>query len=507
MKFDFQNNEFTDLEFQCQKIAISGSDRDINWEDSKKVVDQYIAIFSNLGLPKGHPVIVYGHKEHLFPLAILALMRCDLPYIPVDNIYPFERLIKIQSVSGSQVLINCGDYLIDDFIPIVINNHFEVEFRFNADFSNGIVYRESDPLRYILFTSGSTGEPKGVQITRSSLNCFCNWIKTSYPFTADDVFLNQSLFTFDVSLYDIVGAFLHGGTILLIDIGLTKESDRLFRKLRKYKCSVWVSTPSFAYIYLRETQMNQNYLDCMKIFLFAGENLPVHVVEGLHRQFPDSKVFNAYGPTEATVTTTLVEVSAEMVKSSCIPIGYPRPDSVILIENESNDPEKTGELIIVGDHVSIGYLKDETLSSEKFFTFRKKRAFRTGDLGYYSDNMLYFTGRNDDMIKFHGYRIELGEISAVIREMKFIEDAVTIPLKRGEDIKRIISIVVLTNSDSEYTKDWENALKSHLEKKLPSYMLPADIIKVDKFPLNANQKIDKAALIEIYKSLKSSNRT
>lgn len=502
MRFNFFTNAFIELEQKAEKLAISGSDKDSTWAEAKAIVDRYIENFQELKIPKGNPVILYGHKEHLFPLAMLACMQYDLPYIPIDKIYPQERVKKIMEISGAQLLINCGKYEIDAKLPVIIDHHLNLRVQSPVDYSKGLTYSETDPLRYILFTSGSTGEPKGVQITRSSLLSFCEWIQSDYPFSPDDVFLNQSLFTFDVSLYDLLGAFMSGGSMLLIDSDIMKDVDRLFGKLKNYGCSVWTSTPSFAYMYLRERQMQQDYLTDIRTFLFAGENLPVHVVRVLKEQFPSARVYNAYGPTEATVTTTMVEITAAMLSNLRLPIGYARPGSEILIENESNNPAELGELIISGDHVSIGYLKDEVLTARKFFEYKGKRAFRTGDLGYYSGDLIFFSGRNDEMIKFHGYRIELGEISSVIMESEMIEDAVTIPLSKGEEIKRIVSFVILKKKVFQSASETREWIRSYLLKKLPAYMVPGDFIIVDKFPLNTNQKIDKAGLVELFKQSK-----
>ncbi len=442
--------------------------------------------------------MIYGHKEAFFPVAILAAMMCDLPYIPVDRIYPMERLLRIMEQSGSQVLVMCGDYPVRGIAALEINANFKLTHNKTPDFKAGIPYRQEDPLRYVLFTSGSTGKPKGVQITRESLLSFCDWLKTDYDFCAEDVFLNQSLFTFDVSLYDLVGALQHGGCMLLIDTGISKDPERLFKKLKHYRCSVWISTPSYVYMYLRENWMQAAELPSLRKFLFAGEDLGIPVVRALMTQFPNAAIFNAYGPTEATVTTTLAEINAEMVLQGRIPIGYPRNGGSISIRNAENNPAIEGELVISGPHVSIGYLNDPELTLRKFEFSGNQRSFLTGDLGYIENGLIYFTGRNDDMIKLHGYRIELGEISSVIRSLDFVDDAITIPLKRGEEIKRIISFYILRNPDDPQKQTFPGRIKSLLNEKLPSYMVPGDLMELTEFPLNTNQKTDRGALLKLY---------
>lgn len=503
MKFDFFNTCFIEREIDAGKIAVSGSDADLSWEVLAEKAERLAGIFRELAMPPGHPVMIYGHKESFFPVAILAAQMCDLPYIPVDRIYPVERLLRIMEQSGSQILVLCGEYPVSGIAALEIRPDFGIVQNSSPDFSRGIPYRPDDPLRYVLFTSGSTGEPKGVQITRESLLSFCDWLKTDYDFCPEDVFLNQSLFTFDVSLYDLAGALQSGGTMLLIDTGISKDPDRLFDKLRDYGCTIWISTPSYVYMYLRESRMQETSLPALRKFLFAGEDLGIPVVRALMTQFPKAGIFNAYGPTEATVTTTLAEITPEMVQQGKIPIGYPRNGGRISIRNAENNPALEGELVISGPHVSIGYLNDPLLTARKFEMDGHQRAFLTGDLGYYENGLIYFTGRNDDMIKLHGYRIELGEISSVIRSLEFVDDAITVPLKRGDEIKRIISFYILRNPDDPEKSRYPAMIRTLLMEKLPAYMVPGDLMEVREFPLNTNQKTDRAALIRHYIAIRS----
>ena len=150
---------------------------------------------------------------------------------------------------------------------------------------------------------------------------------------------------------------------------------------------------------------------------------------------------------------------------------------------------------IVGDNVSIGYFNNEELNKQKFEKKYEKRSFRTGDFGYFEDNLLFFANRKDELIKLHGFRIELGEIDKELTNNEFIEEAITIPLKRGNEVVKLISFIVSKN-DLDIEK-----LKNDISKNLPYYMVPSDIIILDKFSYNANHKIDKNELINIYKNM------
>ncbi len=496
MKYDFQKKKFIETERLAEKIAVAGSDKDMNWATLQLHVENLSAQFKTLCIPPGHPVIIYGHKECLFPVVMLACMQAGIPYIPIDKIYPEDRIKKIMTSTGSQVLINCTNESFDTTIAIVINTKLESQINHAPCYENRIYGDVADPLAYIMFTSGSTGEPKGVQINYSSVLAFIDWALNDFGFSEQDVFMNQAPFTFDVSLCDVLNAFAHGGTLVLNSTAVVKDQDAFINRLIHYKCSVWTSTPSFGYLFLRHADFNSNHLPSLSAFLFMGEELPNRTAVILRTNFKNARVLNAYGPTEATIVTTFIHLTDELIKKyPSLPIGFPMPGSELLVEKEQA-PDKAGELIIAGTHVSAGYFKNETANKQKFFEHNGKRAFRTGDMAYYEDGMLFFLGRNDDQVKMHGYRIELAEISSVICKHAAVADAVTIALKRNNEVKKIISFIIV-----KYVIEKNELLKqlqSFLETTLPYYMIPGDIAVVKNFPYSVSHKIDKNKLMEDY---------
>ncbi|HET6227833.1 MAG TPA: amino acid adenylation domain-containing protein [Bacteroidia bacterium] len=497
MKYLFNSKKFVETESNNERIAIAGSDSDITWKQLQEKVTQLEQAFKKLSIPKGHPVIIYGHKEYLFPVAMLACMQSDIPYVPIDKIYPKERIQKIVAATGSQVIINCSADELDIPFPISINKSLQVNVHTTPDYTFAVYGNASDPLQYIMFTSGSTGEPKGVQINQSSVLTFVNWALKDFGFSSTDVFMNQAPFTFDVSLCDVLNAFANGGTLVLNPTELLKDHDAFIQRLTKYKCSVWTSTPSFAYLFLRHEKFNSQHLPALHSFLFMGEELPGRTISVLKNSFKNTRVLNAYGPTEATIVTTFVDVTEELLKKyTSTPIGYPMPQSELLID-KSNADEKQGELIIVGDHVSVGYFKNEELNRSKFFMHNGKRAFRTGDIAYYEDGLLFYMGRNDDQIKMHGFRIELHEIANVICKHELIKDAVAVPLKRGNEVKKIIAFIIPKNQLQE-KEELKTQLFPFLEQLLPYYMIPGDILLMNDFAYSSSHKIDKSKLIDLY---------
>lgn len=496
MRYDFTIKQFVETDKFANKLAIVGSDMEIDWLTLQTKVEQLTTIFKELKIPAGHPVIIYGHKEAAFPLTILACMHSAVTYIPIDKIYPVERIRKIMNMTGAQIMINCTDAALDIDIPVIIHSTFEVTICKTPNYTDKIYGTPDNLIQYIMFTSGSTGEPKGVQITCNSILTFVKWAEHDFGFAENDVFMNQAPFTFDVSLCDILNAFGLGATLVLTSTEMIKEQDSFLNRLHHYQCSVWTSTPSFVYLFLRNPKFNANQLPTLKTFLFMGEDLPNRTCSYLKNIFNETRILNAYGPTEATIVTTLIDIDEKIIeKYPLLPIGYPKPESKILID-KLNPEDKEGELIIVGDHVSTGYFKDKMLTDEKFFIHEGKRAFKTGDLAYYEDDMLFCIGRNDDQIKMHGFRIELNEISAVICTYPAIADAVTIALKRNNEVKKIVTFVIL--SEKMLKNELLLQLIPFLEQKLPYYMIPGDVDIVNEFPYSISHKIDKNKLIENY---------
>lgn len=496
MKYNFHKNTFEEQDLHPDKIAIAGSDTDLTWHDLAEKCHQLQLIFKKLQIPVGHPVVIYGHKEALFPVAMIACMQANIPYIPIDKIYPIERVKKIVDSTGSQIIINCSNQTIDISVPVCINHQLHIETNQTPNYIHSIYGNTADPLRYIMFTSGSTGEPKGVLIAKSSLLTFVEWAAQDFRFTAHDVFMNQAPFTFDVSLCDVLNAFMRGATLVLTANDIVKNQNLFLQRIKQYQCSVWTSTPSFAFLFLRHLNFNSAYLSHLKSFLFMGEPLPNRTGVLLKKAFEEISILNAYGPTEATIVTTLLEITDDILqKYPLIPIGKPMPTSQLLIE-KINENDTEGEIIIVGNHVADGYFKDEQLSSKKFVAYNNTKGFKTGDLGYYQDDLLFCIGRNDDQVKMNGFRIELNEISTQILKHNNVDDAICVGLSRNNEVKKIIAFIILKQNELKTESIYE--IKLSIEKSLPYYMMPGDFVTLENFPVGTSHKVDKKKLTEQY---------
>src|SRR6266571_1192923 len=330
----------------------------------------------------GRPIAVLGHREPEMLIAFLGAVKSGRPYVPLDTAFPQQRIDKILETSRAALVLTPKDIL--QFSALQVRGP-----------ARGL---QGDGPFYVLFTSGSTGEPKGVIITLACLEHFITWMLTEQRFTQlGEVFLNQAPFSFDLSVMDLYCSLATGGTLFSISRDRIANPKELYRALASSGVTTWVSTPSFAQMCLVEEKFGEAMLPCVRRFLFCGETLAPQIASRLLERFPRAQVWNTYGPTETTVATTSVRIDhAILEKYSPLPIGRPMPGSEVFVVDEKGEAlpaNKRGEIIIAGPNVSPGYLGRLDLTANAFFQHGGQRAYRTGDWGRFRDNLLFFEGR------------------------------------------------------------------------------------------------------------------
>jgi len=426
---------------------------------------------------------VLGHREPEMLIAFLGAVKSGRPYVPIDIALPQTRIDQILASSNAALTLT----------PDQIRQFSTSELG-----APTIPVEKNEPF-YILFTSGSTGEPKGVIITLDCLEHFISWMLVEQQFSERaEVFLNQAPFSFDLSVMDLYCSLVTGGTLFSISRDLIENPKRLYRALASSGVTTWVSTPSFAQMCLVEDKFAEAMLPRVQRFLFCGETLPPQTAAQLLARFPQAQVWNMYGPTEATVATTSIHVDAAILeKYSPLPVGRVMPGTKIFIVDENGaelPANERGEIIVTGPNVSPGYAGRSDLTARAFFEYRGLRAYKTGDLGCFRDDLLFFEGRIDKQIKLSGYRIELGDVEANLRALPTVRDAVVVPVIKSGAAQSLTAFVTLLARNE--TSDFKLAhnLRSQLSERLPVYMLPRKFIFLDTFPMTANGKVDRAAL-------------
>jgi D-alanine--poly(phosphoribitol) ligase subunit 1 len=431
----------------------------------------------------GAPVAVVGHKEPEMVVGFLGAALAGHPYVPIESNTPAARVSRMIEVAGVRLTLTVAD-----IARLALPSHI----------GSPAGPRSEDHPYYVMFTSGSTGEPKGVVITRGCLSSFIGWMLEEQRFeSAAECFLNQALFTFDVSVMDLYLSLVTGGTHISVTRDDIADFKRLFRTLENSGVTVWVSTPSFARICLAESRFDRRMLPAVRRFLFAGEILAPEIARQLLTRFPEAQVWNFYGPTEATVVATSVRVTTELLEQyPVLPIGYPKPGAAVFAAADGRlEPlpdGHRGEIIIAGDNVSPGYLQQPGLTAQHFVEVNGLRAYRTGDVGHVQDNLVFYDGRGDHQVKLHGYRIELGDVEANLCALEGVQAAVVLPIVRKGEVDSLAAFVV----HDAGTESDVRSLRARLGHRVPAYMLPRVVKIVDRFPMTANGKIDRRKLAE-----------
>ena len=335
-------------------------------------------------------------------------------------------------------------------------------------------------LAYVIFTSGSTGEPKGVMIPRRGLAHYTAWAGEAMAIVPGDRWSQHPNIAFDLSVLDIYGALCWGATLYPI----TNRKDRLMPGdfVRRHRLTIWDSVPSVIDLMRRAGQAGAEQLSSLRMATFCGEPLLAEHLDALFAANPGLTVHNTYGPTEATVSCTLVRLSAANYRSACgssVALGSAIPGMRLdLVGGESGEE---GEIVLSGPQLADGYWRQPERTSSTFVEIdlggRPTRVYRTGDWARYSEGHLYFVSRTDRQVKIHGHRLELGEVEAALRAAGAV-------LARGEVHAFVEGVGGETLPD----------LHAKLVRRLPSYAIPAQIHVVERFPRNANDKVDAAAL-------------
>lgn len=449
-------------------------------------------------LERQTPIVVYGHMGTDMPVSFLACVKAGHPYIPVDTSIPMERVRLIVEKSGARLVINTTDSMLDINNVTVLHVptlHLEQEELIGNEY-----WVKPDEVFYIIYTSGSTGNPKGVQITAANLQSFTDWMTGDFPLDQEKVFLNQAPFSFDLSVMDFYPALQSGGTIHTLEREVINKPKLLFENLSRSALQIWTSTPSFVQMCFPNPDFNQKMLPELEVFLFCGEVLPLAVAKELKERFPRARIFNTYGPTEATVAVTSIEITEELLaKEKALPVGYPKSDMRIFVMDELGNPlpeGEKGELILAGPSVSKGYLGEPLLTENAFGIINGMNAYRTGDAGFIQDGLVYCQGRLDYQIKLHGYRMELEEIEFHLNQSDYIKSAIVIPYAPNEEIEYLIAAVVPAEHSFDKEYKLTAAIRKDLALRLPAYMIPRKFTYYNAIPMTMNGKADRKKMKE-----------
>ncbi|UTH14390.1 D-alanine--poly(phosphoribitol) ligase subunit DltA [Macrococcus equipercicus] len=424
------------------------------------------------------PLVVYGHMSKWMIVGMIAALKAGIGYVPIDTSIPDERVAKIlQKIEPEYILVA---------EPLEVATEARLiepgQWPDRAEFIKDV---QPEDIAYTIFTSGSTGMPKGVAIKYKSLDDFTDWMVSLYGASEKNYWLNQAPLSFDLSVMAVYPALASGGTLVMIDKEMIKKPAEIQQQLTEYPISAWVSTPSFMEMGLLLPQFSQETYPNLRYFYFCGEALKHKTASQLKNNFADAFIYNTYGPTEATVAVTSVRVTDELLaKYNPLPVGSPRPKTTLSLSEE-------GELLIHGDAVSAGYIKEPEKTAQQFFKADGERSYRTGDKAEIKDGLWFINGRIDYQIKLNGYRMELEEIEEQLTKINGIRQAVVTPIEKNGKVQYLVASV-----SAEADDQLAQTVKQQLKSTLPEYMIPRKIRVVDSLPMTPNGKVDRQRIKE-----------
>ena len=476
------------------------------YHDLKVDSDSLAAKIDSLALPEKSPVVVFGGQEYDMLATFVALTKSGHAYIPIDSHSALERVTAIVEVAQPSLIIAINDFPLKD-VNIPILDLAAVQTAFAAKHPYEITHPvKGDDNYYIIFTSGTTGKPKGVQISHDNLLSFTNWMITDKEFAtpARPQMLAQPPYSFDLSVMYWAPTLALGGTLFAVPSAITQDFKQLFETILNLPIAIWTSTPSFADMAMLSEDFNAEKMPGITHFYFDGEELTVKTAQKLRDRFPNARIINAYGPTEATVALSAVAITDDMLTNmKRLPIGYTKADSPTFVIDEDGNKlpnGEQGEIIVSGPAVSKGYMNNPEKTAEAFFEFEGLPAYHTGDVGTMTDEgLLLYGGRMDFQIKFNGFRIELEDVSQNLNKSQYVDSAVAVPrYNKDHKVQNLLAYVILKDGVKEQFEreiDITKAIKEDLQDIMMSYMMPSKFLYRDSLPLTPNGKIDIKGLI------------
>ncbi len=461
-----------------QSTAVVAADGELTYAELDRRAAALADRLSAAGVTRGTIVAVLAARDTHLPVALLAILRAGGAYLPIDPDSPPARIEEILRVGGVRHVLRGPDF---DYDTATATTQVDVE---------------PTDLAYVIFTSGSTGQPKGVGVEHRSIVHYLHAVLERLDTPQAGSFALVSTPAADLGLTCLLGALVTGASLHLVDRETAVEPGPFGEYLRRHQIDVVKMVPSHLQMLARHGDLAE--VLPRRLLILAGEACPWPLIERIRELRPDLTVQSHYGPTETTVAVAGCDPAAEPPEHRVgwLPIGRPFANAVLHVVDPAGRPVPVGapgELVIGGPGVARGYIGRPDLTAERFGpdpVTGTGRCYRTGDrVRLRADGVLTFLGRVDDQVKVRGYRIELGEVAAACQTIPGVAQAVVLPV--GDGLDRALAAWVVPADGAELDGP---AIRRALRERLPEPMVPAGIAVLDRLPLGANGKVDRAAL-------------
>lgn len=478
---------------QGEKVALVSGDEKVTYFQLKNRVDALSLQLQELGIGIGDFVAIMAKRSIEMIVGIYAVVNIGAVYVPIDPECPADRVAYMLRDAGPKAVLVYDAQVNTDIMVLDLAVKYE-----EREQKLEVLNTEEERLVSCIYTSGTTGKPKGVLNYERGLFNTLHWMKRQYALMSEDVILQKTNYTFDVSETEIFLFALIGASLVIPEPEAEKDPVRIAQIIEEKNVTVVNFVPSMLNIFLAAAKVRKDMagqLRSLKYVFVAGEALDKNTVVDFYAQLEKEnsavRLVNVYGPTEASVYATYYDCFPDTKK---VLIGKPIDHcNIFIVANEKlcgiNTP---GELCIAGAGVAKGYLRQDALTKQKFIKnpFGEGMLYRSGDLArWMSDGTIEYLGRMDDQVKVRGFRIELGEIESHIRKQQEVENCVVIVAEDQWKEKIICAYI-----EAEHKVDIKK-LERDLAQVLPSYMMPTYITQIDRIPLNQNGKLDRSALV------------
>ena len=469
-------------------VAVIYEQECLTYQQLNQKANQLAHYLQSLGIKTEELVGVCVERSPLIIIGILGILKAGAAYLPLDPSYPPNRLIYMVEDSGVSVVLTqeklANTLQLENLQKVYLDQDWPIISQQSSD--PPVSETQAKNLAYVIYTSGSTGKPKGVLLAHKGVCNLATQQRKIFNIKAQSRVLQFASFSFDASVWEIFMALGSGATLVMGDSDSLLPGENLLNLLKKQKITIATLPPSALAV------MPTDELPDLQSLIVAGESSSADL---LKKWCQNRHVFNAYGPTESTVCTTIALIKDPQEKP---PIGKPLGNFQVYILDPCLNPVPigiNGELYIGGEGLAKGYLGQPELTNSKFISnpFNDdpaSRLYKTGDIvRYLADGNIDFMGRIDHQIKIRGFRIELGEIETVLSQHPQVQEGIVIAREDELGVKRLSAYVIPVTQ--QLTRQ---ELRQFLQDKLPNYMVPAFLMLLDSFPLTPNGKVDRRAL-------------
>ncbi len=496
----------------CNKLALKyPSGETYTYAQINSMSNKFAGFLLSRGIRRENVVAIFNEKSPEAFSLMLGCLKIGAIYTNLDTTSPWARLEKMITTCLPEIIFFDTS---DSSIKKEENKHLAaiecIELQ-DADFKKLLDEFADDDLNetfdidgnnpaYIMFTSGSTGFPKGAVISHSNVLNFIQWGKQTFEVSENDIFTNANPVYFDNSIFDFYTSIYNGATLVPLPHDLVKNAKQLVEAINQSKCTFWFSVPSLLVYLLTTKALSKSDFPHIKRISFGGEGFPKNKLKQLFDLFGDRiTLYNVYGPTECTCicSSYIITENDFEIMNELAPLGYLAPNFKYEILPFDHNNASYGELALIGPCVGLGYYNDFDRTAISFVQNKNSKfsqiMYKTGDVVERSANgYLLFRGRVDNQVKHMGYRIELEEVEAAFSTLSYVDEAGVLYEKLTTELGQIKAFVSISDAAKDST-----VIINDLKKLLPAYMVPRSVIIMPELPKNSNGKIDRKQLAQL----------